>query len=171
MSYNNPSATPNFTGYDPLARAFCATEASLQVGAWQGPTPSGWTKPFSVLEALPAATRLVISGTGVKQAGAPGQYTLQISLSQQSSGVQLSAATTGATNNQSNGSPVAPFTWVTNPISSKIATVPSSGLLVPKSKGYVDVIVTYPKAVSASAPGMPLGTDVIYATLSVTVVS
>jgi hypothetical protein len=173
LSYSNPSATPNFTGGDPLAPnggSFCQTEAGTQVGAWQGTIPSGWIKSFSVVEGLPALTRTTISGTGVTQGAAPGQYRLSLSLAAQGGATfPLNGGTTDAKNNTTAAvSPnIVNYNWKSN--SSNVISVDSNGVLTLKRVGYATIECSQARAVNAAAPSAPLSTDFAYAYVDITV--
>jgi hypothetical protein len=169
MSYNNPSGTPNFVGYDPLNLAFTQTEQATQVGAWQGPVPIGWTKPFSVLEALPSQAKCFITGNGVTApTNLPQQASGTISLSGSGGSLQLTAHTS-TPQNVNTDPPVGKFTWATN--SPTVATVSSSGLVTLLKKGFVTIEARYPRQVSISFPSVPNPTDFCYATVDLQVVS
>jgi hypothetical protein len=167
MSYNDPSATPNFAGYDPLNLAFTQTEQATQVGAWQGPIPSGWTKPFSVLEAVPAQSKCFVTGSGVTSpANLPQQASGTVSLSGSRGTLQL----TGNVCSPSNVSTTAAqsFSWRTN--SPTVATVNSNGVVTFLKKGFVTIECRYGRAVSPLlTASVPAPTDAVYATVDLTV--
>ena len=167
MSYNDPSATLNFTGYDPLNLAFTQTEQATQIGAWQGPIPTGWNKPFSVLEALPSQAKCFITGPNITSpANLPQQASGTVSLSGSGGSLQL----TGNVCSPSNVSTTAAqsFSWRTN--SPTVATVNSNGLVTFLKKGFVTIECRYGRAVSPlKTPSVPAPTDAVYAAVDLTV--
>ncbi len=168
MSYNDLSATADFKGYDPLALAFTQTEASTQVGAWAGVLPTGWTKPFSVLEALPSQAKCFITGPNITSpTNLPQQASGTVSLSGSGGTLQL----TGNVCSPSNVSTTAAqsFSWRTN--SPTVATVNSNGLVTLLKKGFVTIECRYGRAVSPlKTPSVPAPTDAVYATVDLTVI-
>jgi hypothetical protein len=168
MSYNDPSATLNFTGYDPLNLSFSQTEAGVQVAAWAGPSPAGWSKPFSVLEAVTAQSKCFVTGSGLTapNPNLPQQASGTVSLSSSGGSLQL----TGNVCSPSNVSTTAAqaFSWRTN--SPTVATVDSKGLVTFLKKGFVTIECRYGRAVSPLlTASVPAPTDAVYATVDLTV--
>jgi hypothetical protein len=166
MSYDKPSATTNFTGYDPLNLSFGQTEAEVQVGAAQS-FAAGWAKPFTIPEALPAANRIVLNGTEVT--GKNGTYFVSLSLSGGGT-VQLTASLTDAKGNVT-PNPVGTFSYTAR---SRQVQVTSGGLVscLSRSNG-ASVIVSYPTAqVNAGFDNArPDGKNNLTAELVVTILS
>ncbi len=131
-----------------------------------------FTKPLAgqnaaVPEAVGAASRVTVSGSGVTKVG-PGQYAVSLSLSQGQT-IQLTPGTTDAQNNVT--SAIGTFRYKTR--NRLVATVSTSGLVTPISRGGVCILIGYPShQVNASFDGAaPSGTEGIFAELQVTVLA
>jgi hypothetical protein len=166
------SNTPVFTGYLPAAER---TDGLNQTGSWFQNDPATSTGPYktNLVEAIPAAVRVVLSGSPALQQFAPGVYRATLSLSGQNGQpmtLQLTASTSDAFNNPS--SAVLPnqqrFTFLSH--NARIATVNSTGLVTPSGRiGEVDIECQYPRSVNLQADGLvpTVGTESVYAIVSV----
>jgi hypothetical protein len=159
-----PSDLPAFSG----AYAPVGTDGTQQVASALvlGGFGDGSFLDNDVLAAVPAATRLAISGTGVTTLVPGTQYACAVSLT--AGTLALSAATLDATNNQSNASPLDNVKWVSR--NSYVATVNDSGLVTLRNRGEVEIAVRYSRAVNLPFDGArPSNTEFVDATLQLKV--
>jgi hypothetical protein len=130
----------------------------------------------NIVEAIPAAVRVVLSGSPALQQFAPGVYRATIYLSGQSglqTTLQLTASTSDAFNNPSSAIPPNQqlFTFISR--KARIATVSSIGLVSPSGRvGEVDIECQYSRAASLNGNGSAatVTTEAVYATVSVRII-
>jgi hypothetical protein len=146
------SNTLQFTGYLPEAEQ---TDGMNQVGAWFQQDVKIAIGPFktNLVEALPAAVRVRLSGNPSLTVLAPGQYFVQLSLGavQQCT---ITPSTTDAFGNST--SPTAPLTapgysFVSR--NTRIATISPAGVITPVRRGECEVLVRCGRFVNTAADG------------------
>jgi hypothetical protein len=159
---NKPSNTSAFSGFFRGGQPVTAAGAQ-QAGGWN--SVGGQLASVTVLQALPSAGRIRISGPGVSTLVDGVQYKGSASLASRT--LQLTAATLDSQNGQANASPVGNFVWVSR--NANVATVNSDGLVSMTGRGEVEISCRYPRQVNSAFDGAPSAAEFVEATLQLTV--
>jgi Bacterial Ig-like domain (group 2) len=144
-SFIKPSDTANYSGLPSPQPTDMGRE---QCGAWADVNQPPFGVGVSVLEGLPAAVKVSLSGNGIRQVGAPNQFACQISIKQGT--LQLTGHVSTAQNVNTDPA-ITSYTWYSR--QQFVATVNASGLVTPVGRGSTTIECRYSRAVNAPFAG------------------